>query len=175
MVTGNSKAWLGGFGEIANFQSVSDGKALVASAITDKGVQTASDATFQTMAGNIDKISSIPNGFCKEIIVIHEFVSTNTSSSNVSYTCTSYVNAAGITPKAGDFIFSWPTDVSFLNDGYNIRLNASVAWIHINGSYRTLQWSGQYRSDVNSYDYPWCPVFFIGNYKLTYRIYYGVS
>ena len=35
------------------FQSVSSGKALVASAITDKGVNTASDATFQTMADNI--------------------------------------------------------------------------------------------------------------------------
>lgn len=58
MVTGSSKAWLGGFGEIANFQSVSDGKALVASAITDKGVQTASDATFQTMAKNIAEIAN---------------------------------------------------------------------------------------------------------------------
>lgn len=39
------------------FQSVSDGKALVASAITDKGVTTAQDATFETMANNILAIS----------------------------------------------------------------------------------------------------------------------
>lgn len=39
------------------FQSVSDGKALIASAITDKGVNTESDATFETMANNIAKIS----------------------------------------------------------------------------------------------------------------------
>ena len=39
------------------FQSVSDGKALVASAITDKGVTTASDAEFAVMANNISKIS----------------------------------------------------------------------------------------------------------------------
>lgn len=39
------------------FQSVSDGKSLIASAITDKGVNTAADATFQTMATNIGKIS----------------------------------------------------------------------------------------------------------------------
>lgn len=39
------------------FQSVSDGKALVASAITGKGVTTASDATFATMANNVGKIS----------------------------------------------------------------------------------------------------------------------
>ena len=40
------------------FQSVSSGKALVASAITGKGVTTASDATFETMAANIAKIST---------------------------------------------------------------------------------------------------------------------
>lgn len=40
-------------------QSVSNGKAQVASAITGKGVQTASDATFETMANNI---RAIPTG-----------------------------------------------------------------------------------------------------------------
>jgi len=39
------------------FQSVSNGKSLIASAITDKGITTAADATFQTMADNIGKIS----------------------------------------------------------------------------------------------------------------------
>lgn len=39
------------------FQSVSNGKSLIASAITDKGVTTAADATFQTMATNIRRIS----------------------------------------------------------------------------------------------------------------------
>ena len=38
--------------------SVSNGKSLIASAITDKGVSTASDATFQTMATNISQIKS---------------------------------------------------------------------------------------------------------------------
>lgn len=41
-----------------NFTSVSNGKAQVASAITGKGVQTASDATFETMANNINAIPS---------------------------------------------------------------------------------------------------------------------
>ena len=40
------------------FQSVSNGKSLIASAITDKGIATAADATFQVMATNIGKISS---------------------------------------------------------------------------------------------------------------------
>ena len=43
------------------FTFVSNGKALVASAITDKGVTTASDATFQEMANNVIKIQSMPD------------------------------------------------------------------------------------------------------------------
>lgn len=39
-------------------KSVSDGKSLVASAITEKGVETATDATFQTMHDNILSIKS---------------------------------------------------------------------------------------------------------------------
>ena len=40
------------------FQSVSNGKQLVASAITDKGVDTLADATFETMAENISNITA---------------------------------------------------------------------------------------------------------------------
>ena len=40
------------------FQNVSNGKTLVANAITDKGVDTLATDTFQTMATNIGKISS---------------------------------------------------------------------------------------------------------------------
>ena len=41
--------------------SVSNGKSAIASAITDKGISTAADATFQTMANNIASIfSGIP-------------------------------------------------------------------------------------------------------------------
>lgn len=42
------------------FQSASDGKALIASAITGKGIDTDSDATFQTMATNISAIQTNP-------------------------------------------------------------------------------------------------------------------
>ena len=40
------------------FQNVSNGKQLIATAITDKGVATSSNSTFQTMADNIKNISS---------------------------------------------------------------------------------------------------------------------
>ena len=85
-MTGNSKAWLGGFGEIgkpythpstkqcsyevdtSSFAttiqfnelktSVSEGKALVAAAVTDKGVSTAADATFALIAENIESLET---------------------------------------------------------------------------------------------------------------------
>ncbi len=44
------------------FQSVSNGKSKVAAAITDKGVDTASDASFDDMANNIKNISSSSSG-----------------------------------------------------------------------------------------------------------------
>ncbi len=42
-------------------KSVADGKALIASAITGKGVSTAADAAFGTMANNIKGISTVPH------------------------------------------------------------------------------------------------------------------
>ena len=47
------------------FQSVSDGKTAIAAAITDKGVATAADATFQQMATNIGQIET--NGSVIEV------------------------------------------------------------------------------------------------------------
>ena len=59
---GNSNNQLSQFANYSDFQevktSVSNGKSAIASAITDKGVSTASDATFQTMANNIRNIST---------------------------------------------------------------------------------------------------------------------
>lgn len=43
------------------FTSVSDGKSAVAAAITDMGVTTAADATFQQMADNIGQIQTGPD------------------------------------------------------------------------------------------------------------------
>lgn len=40
------------------FTSVANGKDILASAISDKGIETPKDATFQEMADNIEKISS---------------------------------------------------------------------------------------------------------------------
>lgn len=57
LVTGSTKAWLGGFGELANFQTVSDGKTRIAKAITNKGVSATSSDSFATLATKIGQIS----------------------------------------------------------------------------------------------------------------------
>lgn len=53
----DDKTIIGAINEV--FQNVSNGKQLIATAITDKGVTTSSDDTFQTMATNISKISGV--------------------------------------------------------------------------------------------------------------------
>ena len=54
--------------------SVSDGKTLVANAITAKGVTTATTASFQIMANNIASINTLPNSLSS-----YEFPATSTS------------------------------------------------------------------------------------------------
>lgn len=51
------------------FTSVSDGKSLIASAITDKGISTDNDATFQQMADNIQLING-SYGLCNQVGII---------------------------------------------------------------------------------------------------------
>lgn len=43
--------------------AITDGKALIAAAVTDKGVETAANATFQQIAGNIGQIETGSSGF----------------------------------------------------------------------------------------------------------------
>ena len=55
------------------FQSVSEGKSMIASAITDKGVETDATATFETMAGNIMAIESggVDSNLIKKLTLIN--------------------------------------------------------------------------------------------------------
>lgn len=53
------------------FQSVSEGKSLIAAAVTDKGVETAATDSFATMAGNIGQISSGGGGSAMSLATIN--------------------------------------------------------------------------------------------------------
>ena len=80
------------------FQSVSNGKSLIASAITDKGIATAADATFQIMADNILKIISRSS----EDIIWHKITTTNDDGKlvvkqpkGILFTCANYPQQSG--------------------------------------------------------------------------------
>jgi hypothetical protein len=82
------------------FQSVSDGKSLVAAAITGKGVTTAADASFSVMAGNIANIRTEPSAM--------SIVSVANQANGVSATYK--------TPSAGWYMTCRTTTSAGLND-----------------------------------------------------------
>lgn len=79
------------------FQSVSDGKALLASAITDKRVNTDATATFAQMAANIDAIT-LGSGNAQKSHVLTPYTFTNDD--GVEYTG-EMIDQAGLTVDAG--------------------------------------------------------------------------
>ena len=106
------------------FQSVSDGKTLVANAITDKGVSTATDATFATMATNISKINT--NGYKEETASWNK---TSTGTNRIVFTFSADIyGVKQITP---------PSDASS-----NIVPETSTSMFTINGRKLTLYVNG---------------------------------
>lgn len=94
-------------------KSVADGKASIASAITGKGVSTAADASFATMAGNIDKISatlkrtSIGTGSSDSVRTfsatsIPNYTSLNTTNFVVSVGSLTHVTTGGFSESVGN-------------------------------------------------------------------------
>ena len=71
-------------------KSVSDGKSAIASAITENGVSTESDATFETMANNILQLYGTFEDFTSIVISASKSISSgDTRSLSGSYTCKS--------------------------------------------------------------------------------------
>ena len=107
------------------FQSVSSGKTLVANAITGKGVSTATNATFATMATNISKINT--NGYKEETV---SWDKTSTGTNRIVFTFSADVyGVKQITP---------PSDASS-----NIVPDTSTSMFTINGRKLTLYVNGR--------------------------------
>ena len=81
--------------------SVSEGKKLIAAAVTDKGVETAADATFKTMADNIDGLDIKTSGnidILKKIVATHDNSWTDLTATNVELSPASVYIKDGSTP-----------------------------------------------------------------------------
>lgn len=68
------------------FQSVSNGKKLLASAITDKGIPTSNEDSFETIANNIRKISNGPS-VVTILVNVLKYDNSNCDEISVKYTC----------------------------------------------------------------------------------------
>ena len=117
--------------------SVSEGKSLIASAITDKGVSTASSATFQTMASNIGKIIVCAIS-SSEIINTTTIFSNNTLVTGLKYN-KSYVNT--IFYYLG---FAGRTTISLTYNGFTSGWNIMI--INCSTGYVTYVNSNNYTS-----------------------------
>ena len=111
--------------------SVSEGKSLIASAITDKGVSTASSATFQTMANNIGKIQTAAGSIYN--LADYDGALFNNDTNTLYFPCLDINSSGGITVKnAGDSIRSWSTTLFYFGikgAGY------TKVWAYENNSY----------------------------------------
>ena len=100
------------FNEIEDLKkSVSDGKVLLAGAITNKGVNTASTDTFETMANNINNINS--GGSTGSVIV---------KASNIKTVST---NLTGVYCRAGEYIKTPITIKKYKSDTVGIHANTN--------------------------------------------------
>ena len=113
--------------------SVSNGKSLIASAITDKGVSTASDATFQTMSNNIRSIQTAAGSIYD--ITAHDGTLFD-NDTNASYFPFLIINSGGgITVKAAGSDASYRGDLVF---HFGIKgANYTKVWAYENNSYST--------------------------------------
>lgn len=123
------------------FTSVSNGKSLIASAITDKGVSTSASDSFQTMANNIENIQ-VGGKIYLPAFSLYSFgyvTSTGyrTTSRNVNYTSDSYYNIITKNLTLNNFSLTG-----------NIFLGTTIDYFNMytGGNAITLGWG-----DVNNY------------------------
>ena len=130
--------------------SVSNGKSLIASAITDKGVSTASSATFQTMASNIGKIETVsgslinlPNGYLYSTSTfVHGFSMSWFNEAHGNSTLTYPISSDNVTVLFGAGSSTYTNFISWTNGKGSSTYVNSYYQMYNNGN-------GNYFSGIN--------------------------
>lgn len=134
--------------------SVSEGKALIAAAVTDKGVETATDATFQTMANNINNISTT---LSFENLTL---VGSSEDNTNHPYDSSTTNDSISITiPDNNTYLAVIQT--GFHNSNSTAYTNAgSWCGLYIISNQTIIsKWDGTvYHHSGNNYSHAWCGV-----------------
>ena len=116
------------------FQSVSDGKTLIAAAITDKGVATAATDSFSTMATNI---AAIPTGGAAEVEQKDVNFIDYDGTILYSYSAADFLNLSAMPNN--------PSHTGLTARGWNWDLNDAKTYVQLNGGL----WIGQTYYDAN--------------------------
>lgn len=124
------------------FTSVSEGKSLVAKAVTDKGVQTALDATFETIAQNVGKIRGTTS-FDKEFVKIYNPIYSQ------AYTLgrglkIQFVDNKRIVLQSGSSKTNITNSTSIINDFSGDNLSGNFTWNYSNSTYFETELSVAY-------------------------------
>ena len=115
------------------FQSVSEGKSLIAAAVTDKGVETAATDSFATMAGNIGQISGGGSGnesFEWFEIPLSSANTKSAPSTRAGGGITTYYSGSISLKKTPFCVCFWPFDGNIILGDINetYYLNSSQGW-----------------------------------------------
>ena len=126
-------------------KSVSDGKTLVANAITAQSVTTATDATFQTMANNITDVGTLK--YNAGIIAADKRVNANSASYNAGHTA-GY--NAGRVQGHTDVTSSPKTYNLYTAAQYNAQYNAGVTAADARVSTSSASYKSGYSAGVSA-------------------------
>ena len=119
------------------FTSVSEGKSLIAAAVTDKGIETAADATFQQIAGNVAAIASGGGGSSASnwVFIPGSDFNTETQSISVRVAGEWISHSVSVPPGKTAICFFWGEEEALANAGSELILLNDFCFVDLEKSF----------------------------------------